>query len=68
MPTGKCTGCGYTTNSATSNWWSIEDSKFGLATECYVRWNKKGNPIRGCAYKKARKFQKRFADEMLSQW
>lgn len=48
MPSGKCTGCGQMTNSATSNWWSQD----GVPTECYAAYVN-GEWVPGCGYAKA---------------
>lgn len=64
MPIGTCVGCGRTTNSAVSNWWSTNTDGIGAATECYAafvdeHWTK------GCAYDNADPLTKQFVDKLL---
>ena len=60
MPVGKCLGCGYQTNSATSNWWFVKDQQ---PTECYARWD--GGWVQGCAYDKADEITKKTVDAII---
>jgi hypothetical protein len=65
MPSGPCKGCGYITNSTTSNWWLTKDLK---PNKCYVRWiNNK--PEKGCGYNELEEgdFSKIFADSILKK-
>jgi hypothetical protein len=62
MSVGKCLGCGELTNSCTSDWWLTPDRK---PHKCYVRWiNNK--PEKGCGYNDGSKFDREFADKIIS--
>lgn len=56
-----CKGCGRPTNTATSNW--LDNADFE-PTECYVAWED-GKPVKGCAYHRADRYQKHFADTII---
>ncbi len=77
MPSGKCRGCGKTTNSATSNWWLhglLPKSYFtnypkeeGFSTECYLAWDENGTPVRGCGYSMCDPYMKKYVDDFIKK-
>ena len=60
MPNARCSGCGYTTNSCTSNYWATD----GSPTECYARFQA-GKWFKGCAYDRADYSTKISVDNLL---
>lgn len=63
MPAEICKGCGRMTNSTTSNWWLTKDHH---PTKCYVAWDDKDNPVKGCGYDEIdNPYDKHFADYLL---
>lgn len=64
MPTGKCKGCGKLTNSATSNWWFAKNFE---PTECYMAFDEKNNPVKGCAFEKADPHMKKWVLDTIKK-
>lgn len=70
MPVTKCEGCGRTTNSATSNYWSCTEidnetaKEFGVATQCYVSFVM-GLWVKGCVYDDICSMERSIVDVLL---
>ena len=64
MPSGICTGCGCTTNSAVSNWWEEKPEGIGVPTKCYAAFVDEAW-VRGCDYDNGDEFVKSFVDNLL---
>ncbi len=70
MPVAKCTSCGRTTNSATSNYWSRTEidgktpKEFEIATQCYAACVD-GKWVEGCVYNDISSMQKKMLKKLL---